>query len=256
MDLNYLLKTNLRQIEEAFINKNILPGNVNYTRFLILTRARTGSNLLISYLNNHPNIRAYGEVFGNIGNKNIQDLIDIVYSKKSHITKSVGFKIFYYHPNDSKSQDIWDYLLSDIRIKVIHLKRKNLLRSLVSELIAYKTNIWKEIHVGNSIKSDQKKIYVDVNSLINQINQNLEWIESFEKKFKEHDSMNINYEDLVKNPDSTLNSIFSFLQVKKIKVQSFLQKQNPEKLEDLIINYSELSKHLKKNKLDKYLSMS
>mgnify|MGYP006437466411 CR=1 FL=1 len=38
----------------------------NFTKFIVLSRSRTGSNLLISMLNSHPNISAEGEKFSRL----------------------------------------------------------------------------------------------------------------------------------------------------------------------------------------------
>ena len=76
-------------------------------RFIILSTARSGSNLLISLIKNHPNIKIYGELFNlnslepNLQKDVLNDPIDYLnhklYRRQPFWIKSVGFKIFYYH---------------------------------------------------------------------------------------------------------------------------------------------------------------
>ena len=49
-------------------------------KFIVITRSRTGSNLLISLLNSHPSITAYKEVFGKLENRSTQKLWDDTFS--------------------------------------------------------------------------------------------------------------------------------------------------------------------------------
>ena len=76
------------------------------TRFVIITRGRTGSNLLLSLLHSHPKIRVWGEVIGEdrLREKYYQNRIRtkgaVPYVKK-HLERtgfesSVGIKVLYY----------------------------------------------------------------------------------------------------------------------------------------------------------------
>lgn len=40
-----------------------LPKSKSYSRFVIVCNGRTGSNMLVSYLNSHPEILCFNEVF-------------------------------------------------------------------------------------------------------------------------------------------------------------------------------------------------
>ena len=103
-------------------------GNNQYRRFIVLSRSRTGSNLLISLLNSHPHIYTEREIFGKLSGRNY--------------VKAKGFKIFYYHPLDDDSCSIWDELQSLDDLYVIHLKRRNILRTLLSRKTAGIQDVW------------------------------------------------------------------------------------------------------------------
>jgi len=76
-------------------------------RFIILTTARTGSNLLSDLLGSHPRIETLGELYNlNSLNRNersavLQDPLGylkcIMYSPRPVSIQVIGFKLFYYH---------------------------------------------------------------------------------------------------------------------------------------------------------------
>lgn len=84
----------LRKVKNNLIQ--MLFWNYNYKKFIIITRSRTGSNLLISLLNNHPEIEAHGEIFRRLNGKTPKEIMANYFSQKPNRIKYVGFKIFYY----------------------------------------------------------------------------------------------------------------------------------------------------------------
>ena len=44
-------------------------GHEDYVPFIVLTRSRTGSNLLVSFLNGHPDIFCEGEIFARMAGR-------------------------------------------------------------------------------------------------------------------------------------------------------------------------------------------
>ena len=128
----------------AVVNHKLLSvvGNNQYRRFIVLSRSRTGSNLLISLLNSNPYIHAKGEIFSKLSGRNYKEVLAKAFSKQPYYVKASGFKIFYYHPSDDISCGIWDDLQSLDDLHVIHLKRRNILRTLLSRKIAGLNDVW------------------------------------------------------------------------------------------------------------------
>ena len=112
--------------------KNLAFGDKNYTPFILLSTARTGSNLLRSYLNNHPDIHVDWEIFKKLNNRNPQKIIDNCWSQQPKHFKAVGFKLFYGHPFDESDKSSWDSILGKPNLHIIHLKRQNAIRSFIS----------------------------------------------------------------------------------------------------------------------------
>ena len=217
-------------------------GHTNFRRFIILSRSRTGSNMLISFLNSHPNVHAKGEIFNRLNGRNYKEIFAEVYANQPLHIKAKGLKIFYVHPIDDKSNDVWDNLISMNNLWVIHLKRRNILRTLISRKIAGLQDVWS-VSSGKSDKNDRNKAVVfTIEELNKGFKQTKEWEKSGDEKFKKHPLISVYYEDLVNNPEGIFASITDFLNVKYEPAKTSLRKQNPEKLRDLMINYSELKK--------------
>ena len=93
------------------------------------------------------------------------DFLDkLVFREMPQYISAVGFKLFYYHAQKGKEQAVWDYLKDAKEIKIIHLKRKNILKTYVSQEIALKTDNW--IAQGKLNKINHSSIYLDYNLVL------------------------------------------------------------------------------------------
>ncbi len=219
---------------------NDLFGTKNYQKIIIISRSRSGSNLLISLLNSHSKIKMEGELFKRMdGHLDIQDLWDAVFANQSKNIDFYGCKIFYYHPLQSNNEKIWDLILNEKNIKIIHLVRSNLLKTIVSKYVAEKTGQWtrKKTRV---ISLDHRRVRIDPEEMLEKINQTKRWIEQTRTNYQNKDFLEIKYEDLVANPKKTMNSIFKFLGCDNEPVYSSLRKQNPNQWQSLVHNAGEI----------------
>lgn len=98
-------------------------------KFIVLTRSRTGSNLLVSMLNSHPDVRCGGEELRSLNGRQVSEAIETSFPIRQAL-KASGFKIFYYHPLDDSSGAVWDTLSAMRELRVLHLMRRNILRTL------------------------------------------------------------------------------------------------------------------------------
>ena len=211
-------------------------GHDDFKRFIILTRGRTGSNLLLSYLNSHPNVFAQGEIFSHIAQKKWQNTLASNFKKQPPNIKAYGFKIFYYHPLDCKGDLLWDRLLKDHDLYVIHLKRQNILRSVISGKIASQQKVW-----STALPVDEKeKTYLSAKKLATAFKRTRHWEQTFAKRFSSHPTLDVYYEDLVSFKDQTYRKVTDFMDLAYVPPRTVLTKQNPEKARDLIENYDEL----------------
>lgn len=220
---------------------------------MVLSRARSGSNLLMSLLNSHPNVYGRGEVFTHLHGRETTTTLDEVFARYPHYTEAVGFKLFYYHPIDgteSERRDLWQQLIEMGDLHIIHLRRKNLLRTLTSKKIALKQGVWKST-LSRAIDPDERAIVLPVQKQVNFTQAELEqafqesdvWQSEAKNMFSQHPFLEVFYEDLAENIELEFQQVSNFLDLKYVQPHTKLKRQNPEKLEALIENYAELRKH-------------
>jgi LPS sulfotransferase NodH len=232
-----------KKVVSTLKNKLLLNlGNNGYRRFIVLSRSRTGSNMLISFLDSHPNICAAGEIFSNLNEKNYKDILSKAFAKQPFHVKAKGFKIFYYHPIDDKSCGIWDDLVALDDLYVIHLKRKNILHTLISRKIAGIKDVWFINSADRHSEDERKKLTVTftVDELREGFKQTREWEEIGDKRFRNHPLISIYYEDLVNDRESTFRKVTEFLGVRYIEPNTTLKKQNSKSMSESVANYEEL----------------
>ena len=237
---NYILRI-FRYYRKLFIK---VFGYKSYNKFIIISRSRTGSTFLIQLLNSHPNIVAQGELFLHLNQKSTIEIWNKIFSYYPHKIKYVGFKLFYYHPVDSENKDIWKYILNDKSIKIIHLVRHNMLRTIISRKIANKTSQWHIQDTRDKIKTTEKKVTINIEECIEEFNKIRKWETETRNYFLNHEFFEISYEDLEFKKDLVLKDLLNFMNIRFYKTSSNVQKQNTEKLEELIINYTELKTDL------------
>lgn len=222
-------------------------GNSDYQKFMVLTRSRTGSNLLISLLNSHPLIHAEYEVFARIRGRSVKQVFNKTYSKQPQKVKAVGFKLFYYHPIDDKHQvkALWDHLSNDREIRIIHLKRRNKLRMIVSRTIAEQQDIWsqKGARLDQSHEVESKRIMLSEAALEKEFLESVDLESQYAERLINHNILDIYYENMVENVDAATGQIFDFLGLPPYQPKTSFRKQNIEPLSELISNYASLRQY-------------
>jgi len=228
-----------------------LLGHEVDQRFVIVGNARTGSNYLLDGLKTSPAIRVYHEIFAShnreVG-RDFEKILSTIYQPESKSTKMVGFKVFYNHLTD----DEWKKLVAHNDLKVFHLTRRNRLRTVISLEIAFKTGQWTQ--AKNSAAPKEKRVTLDPLQLIKRLTQIEEGEAATRVRFCERPMLEIVYEELVQSPQEAFASVSAFLGVGGIDPGKIrLKRQNPERLEQLIVNYDEVESILKNTRFAEYL---
>ena len=215
-------------------------GHSDFRHFIILTRSRSGSNMLVSFLNSHPNIRADGEVFSKLNGRRHEAIFAKAFSKQPKYIKAKGFKVFYYHPLDDDSDVLWEYLTSLDGLRVIHLRRRNILRTLISRKIAGIHDVWRVPSTEKHKTVKKTSVTFTPAELEEGFRETRKWEEEGDTMFAKNRMVSVCYEDLVDDPERQFHGITDLLGVHHIKPTTNLIKQNPESLRDLVANYDEL----------------
>jgi LPS sulfotransferase NodH len=175
-----------------------------------------------------------------------------IFSRRPASIRAVGFKIFYHHPAWDPSGNVWRYLQGIENLHVIHLKRENLLRSLVSKKIAQKTDVWKQS--GQQGEAPDKRISLSPEECREYFETTAQHEREGDEKFSGKPVLQMTYELLTSQFDAQMNRIQAFLHVEPMQLPIKTTKQNPESLAELIVNYDEVRQALSGTRWEFYLA--
>jgi LPS sulfotransferase NodH len=226
--------TEATQIQAMLERNQVVP-------VIVLARSRTGSNLLVSLLNSHPQIRVRGEKCSRLAGREVGEVLLEAFSTRSPRVRIAGFKVFYYHPNDDSSETLWQILLGLSGLKVIHLKRENILKTLVSRKIASVEDVWKNKGESQQERSQElPTVRFSEKELADGFAQTRAWENWGEELFQHQPTFSLTYEDLVQQRREMMSRVFAFLGVDDLGTETVLEKQNTRSLHEVIENYEEL----------------
>lgn len=253
------VKRSWYDLRHRAIEGGLIPAQRDYTRFLIVASARTGSTMLTRALNDHSQIEAYGEIvrrpdlfparfveFGRtnelFANDPARFLESRVFHKYPPAIGAVGFKIFYFHAamDTEWGRSVWAYLEEQPALKVIHLQRRNLLRVEVSRQKAARTKEW----ISYSADKQQQAVVLDYDQMVARFDEMAAWQAQTAERFAGHELTNVYYEELAGDYENEIARIQSFLGVDYEPVRPPTAKRPKQPLAEQIANYSEIKAQL------------
>jgi LPS sulfotransferase NodH len=131
-------------------------------------------------------------------------------------------------------------------VKVILLLRENILRNALSDLRARATGIYHNQDDNEEQRSVLSKLNVDTRSLKEKMDDIVRQNQKLEAIVRDMDYIKIRYEDFAEWK-TTMNKISDFLGVSHQEVSAGAKKLNPDSLQEMIENYSEVESWLKNN---------
>ncbi|MGF1637692.1 MAG: sulfotransferase [Cyclobacteriaceae bacterium] len=224
----------------------------SYTRFVIVSHPRSGSTLLHTLLNAHPQIHSRGEILQPYINSDIHidasKLYEHIFRPMSTNIRAVGFKFFFKYFKAPTGKAVVEELCQDKDVRIILLKRKNLLRAIISLEIARKTRKFSSIKDSELRAKRLKSITLNPALCLATLQQMELEQKQLIKYFNKKKCLELTYEALVSNQNKTVEVILQHLGLKHRNLFSLLKRQNPEPLDQLVINYDELKKALEGTK--------
>lgn len=215
-------------------------GHRDYVRFIVLARSRTGSNMLLSMLNSHPRVRADGERFQRLNGACPDAVLADLFAPHPRRIRAVGCKVFYYHPLDGDPEQLMATLQALDRLHVIHLKRRNVLRTMLSRRIAAREDVWQIDRDEERPSIVTRRVRITPQEIEKVCALTRQWEAAGDARFQDHPLLEVFYEDLVENVDREFQRIVRFLGLPGGKPIVQTRRQNPEPLSELIVNYAEL----------------
>lgn len=245
----------------AAIDRAVLPGDHSYVRFIVLGSPRTGSTSLVTALRSHSRIIDYGELFKVWRDEDVprwpnrfglrtkarietvnsdpqRYLSDCVFRTYPQQIQAVGFKIFYEHAQSPKWRPIWHYLKDQRNIRVVHVKRKNLLRTHLSFELAQRTGRYRSSSPGAS--SPPPDLRLEYEDCLRAFSTLAEQQRRFDADFADHALLEVSYEALASDFDGQVRTVQDFLGVTHESVRPETRKQEKRPLASAIQNYNEL----------------
>jgi LPS sulfotransferase NodH len=235
----------------------LLKGHTNFTRFIILGRSRTGSNFLRGLINSSPAVLSLGEIFRDpqaidfdhpefqaspevldlYQRDPVQFLEQVVYRKEPLSIATVGFKLFYYHARTAPFDALWDYWQRHEEIRIVHIKRRNILHTHLSRENAQKSGQWVNT---TGEKEDHGPVSLDYEDCLQDFVRTRQWEREADGFFRDHPLLQVTYEELSSDPGSESVRIQKFLGLEPAPVQAHTYKQLRKPLSQAIRNYAEL----------------
>ena len=246
--------------------KALIKVEKKMVKFVVAGVQRTGSTLICSSLDSHPNIYCDGEAFkvknwkksnypyvpdygylNYVEQSMLRRVLHLCYRKKpveeylndffqKSAQKAVGFKLMYSHVK--RFPTVVPYV-KEHDFKIIHLERKNILKVWVSTLGARQRGFHSQEKVGRI------KIFVPLHNL----RKRLDWLNDQSGKWKDifsksNDYIHVEYESFVKDKPAQLGRLCDFLGVETQILESNLKKLTSDDLSQVIENYDEVKKLL------------
>ena len=231
--------------------------------FILLSVARSGSNLLRDYLNQHPGIRCLGEIFKkafvndpdwqsfvemgpDIDRLHAEDLVSfwkLVLERSRADDVAVGAKLFYYHREDN---EIWRYLASS-RVPVLHLLREKLIDSYLSLKLAEASGVWAQPKSRTMPINYERNISIDLADFEKYCRRTQRYVAQARLQFKDNPCLDISYTALISDRENVMAAVYEFLGVPNEPTSPRLLKQRSHNCEELITNWEETAKFIEGN---------
>lgn len=229
----------------------------DYRPFVVVSRPRTGTNMLRSILNGHGHVLAFGEVFrspefvgwampgypriGPLRRRLVREpvrfLDEVVFGAYPRRFEAVGFKLFYTHARQPDWLPVWDRLQERRDVVVIHMRRRNVLKAVLSFQRAVRTGVWESR--GRRVR-DPGPIALDYGHCRYVFEQDRRGEEECEARFAGHSRLDLLYEDLVRDRPGQMRRVYEALGVAPRDVAPATRRQGTRPLSESIANYAEL----------------
>lgn len=245
---------------------------MSITRFILLGRTRTGSTLLQTLLSSHSQIRVFGELFAAyalpgwgiepvlkspkaialIQNDPVSFLDKYLFtlvprqlaaSPFKPGLRVVGFKLFYDQAREEPWQTVWDYARERTDIRIIHIKRRNLLKAHLSHKRAQASRSWIDTPLNRPNEDapvSDLHLHLDYEECLRAFTHTREQEQICDEMFASHQRIEVLYEDLSADWRKEIERVQDFLDVPRESLEPVTRKQASLPMANEIANYLEL----------------
>lgn len=267
-------KSALHGVSRRLRSAGVLGGHDRYRRFVLVCRARSGSTLVIERLSSHPQVVAYGEVFnpaeinwlssprptaGQTRKRRdanpAQFLSEEVWHRYGRRTGAVGFKLL--HTQCSAYADgIIRHLeaLDDAsKTRVIFLGRRNLLDVFVSLTLAQSSGVYAVR--GERPQSENAALRIEFDAFRRFVRSSQLLEETCRRQFHRFPALEITYEDMIADPQTTDRRLCDFLGVASRALSHRVMKMGSGPARERIANFDLLREAAMGTELEQYFEL-
>ena len=262
--LKYFYKRIIIHNIERFIRRSYLVVNYSINKkdinpVFIIASARSGSYLLLSYLESHPEIYSLGEIINpdivrGIRDRNIskREVLFHIKASLNSSKKRIGIAKLLSYQMKSHNLDIDEIRNEFPNAQFIVLYRKSLIEQYISYELSKASGIWKidKKKSSKKWKENDNKINVTPTELESFCSEIKEFYNNiFNKKWVQDEALLLSYEELVQIPKDFLSKkLFSFLGLPEVEIETEMKKMNEKNIEDIVENYTSIKNILEDKK--------
>ncbi len=241
-------------------NKKVSPSldetysNLEYRQFIILSSPRSGTHMLKTSLDMHPNVICsdemfnpdyYKERYSYTGETPASDILKkYIFSPQNSSTKAVGFCIQRTDAGFGGWSNLWNLLQNIQDLYVISLTRDNGLRRYLSFKVMQQRILQRKSVQNYKNRKQDKFLFspleIPPEELLKDFKKQKKKIAEFEQRFSHQPTLKISYEQLCDNYSESVETVQKFLGVDTIPLQPQTTKIESRLLSDSIKNYGEL----------------
>ena len=238
-------------------------------RFVILATPRTGSNLLCTLLNSHPDILCHHELFNprgvflaidqrdgplDLGTMAERDADPVAFLERAW-AKDLGRPVVGFKTGLGQEGTAMDAVIEDPAVTKIVLRRRNRVKTFVSELVSLELDQWEVYDVSDLLA--RPHVTVDPRRLHENIARNEKFYSDLAARLDGlgQEAVDVDYEDLRRS--ETQERVLAAVGVRTAApLRARTVKQNPRDLREIVANYPALAAALAGSELHAELHAS
>ena len=209
---------------------------------ILFAHPRSGSSSLFEILQSHPELDILEEPFNesftrwDTANKDYRERVHDIPSLEAQVSEIFtawnGIKILDYQ----LPADLAAHLLRRPDCKIIFLRRRNLLQSVVSVLIAEQTKLWKKWEMTMPLEEYYRNLQPldiqDIQRRVADLKQRLDFFESVVDERSKNDAIKLMYEELYFSDPAQqkrqIAAIWSLLEIAPLELEQHQYYLQPE----------------------------
>lgn len=228
----------------------------NLPTFVVLSRGRTGSTLLLDLLRCHPLVHCDGEILSY--RLLVTSPEELLRSRAALFpSRAYGFKLRPAHYQTQRIRDPGAFFAALLKEgwRLVHLTRRNVLRVALSRLALAQTRI---VHrkVGDR-PVDAAHIHVRSDDLFSLLAEVERETQTERELLASIPHISLTYEEDLLHAECrqpALDRVFSFLELPPVAVSTRYQRLTSDRLSDFVQNYHQLADMLAGTEYSRYLS--